>query len=101
MNYIEWNNLISKYFFNPENAGKDIHLYITKADIVNIAKEYISENNDDEIWNDFILAIKGGLIGSYGNITAKAKNCYERRHLNKLDSFEIKYPPYITYLALF
>ncbi len=26
MNYVEWNNIISEYFFNPANAGRNIHL---------------------------------------------------------------------------
>ena len=39
----EWNNIISAYFFNPDNAGKDIHLFITKQEIINLAKENFEE----------------------------------------------------------
>ena len=46
MKYLEWNNIISAYFFNPVNAGKDIHLYLTKNDIIGLGKPY---------WADGIL----------------------------------------------
>lgn len=41
MKYLEWNNIISAYFFNPVNAGKDIHLYLTKNDIIGLGKPYL------------------------------------------------------------
>lgn len=101
MQYLEWNNIISEYFFNPANAGRNIHLYTTKADIIHLASKYFEEESEDEIWNDFIIAIKRGLPGSNGNIIAKAKYAYEKRQLLRIDSVEIKYPPYITYLVFF
>lgn len=101
MKFIEWNNIISEYFFNAANAGKNIHLYITQKEIVHLAKKCFEEESEDEIWNDFIVAIKNGLPGSNGNITAKAKYSYEKRQLLRIDSIEIKYPPYISYLIAF
>lgn len=101
MNYLKWNNIISEHFFNSANAGRNIHLYITRADIVHLARKYFEEQSEDEIWNDFIVATKRGLPGSNGNITAKAKYAYEKRQLLRIDSIEIKYPPYITYLVFF
>lgn len=101
MDYIEWNNIISEYFFNPANAGKNIHLYTTRTDIIYLAKKYFEEESDDEIWDDFILSIKRGLPGSNGNVTAKAKYAYEKRQLLRINSIEIKHPPYITYLVFF
>jgi hypothetical protein len=38
MNYTEWNNFIAGHFFKPENAGKDIVLYLTKQDLINYSK---------------------------------------------------------------
>lgn len=73
MKYLEWNNIISAYFFNPVNAGKDIHLYLTKNDIIGLGKPYFTEETDDEIWEEFITSIKRGIPGSNGNIIAKAK----------------------------
>ncbi len=101
MDYIEWNNIISEYFFNSANAGKNIHLYTTRTDIIYLAKKYFEEESDDEIWDDFILSIKRGLPGSNGNVTAKAKYAYEKRQLLRINSIEIKHPPYITYLVFF
>ncbi|MDR3326947.1 MAG: hypothetical protein LBT04_02255 [Prevotellaceae bacterium] len=99
MKYLEWNNILAKHFFFPENAGKDIHLYLTKNDIINIARQHFNEETDDEIWDDFIKAVKCGLPGANGNITVKAKYAYDKRNFRSIDSIEIKYPPYISYLV--
>lgn len=101
MNYIEWNNIISEYFFNSANAGTNIYLYTTKTDIIYLARKHFEEESNDEIWDDFIKAIKRGLPGSNGNITVKAKYAYEKRLLLRINSNEIKYPPYISYLVFF
>lgn len=98
MKYLEWNNIISEFFFNPANAGKDIHLYLTRSDIINIARLHFKEETEDEIWADFVNKIKFGLPGSSGNVIARAKYAYEKRNLKSIDSIEIKYPPYISYL---
>ena len=73
MDDLGWYNIISEYFFNSATAGKNIHLYTTRTDIIYLAKKYFEEESDDEIWDDFILSIKRGLPGSNGNVTAKAK----------------------------
>ena len=108
MKYLEWNNIISSYFFNPANAGKEIHLYLTKKDIINIAKQYFKEEKDDEIWDDFITSIRLGVPGANGNIIARAKFAHSKNNLlNKrrqdgspleIDGVPIVFPPYITYL---
>lgn len=99
MKYLEWNNIISEFFFNPANAGKDIHLYLTRNDIISIANQHFNEETEDEIWADFVCKIKFGLPGASGNLIAKAKYAYEKRNLKSIDSIEIKYPPYISYLV--
>ena len=66
MNFLEWNNLIAKHFFNPDQAGKDIHLFITKQEIINLAKENFNEETDQEIWEDYLRKLKNGLPGSSG-----------------------------------
>ena len=100
MTYLEWNNIISEYFFNPSKAGKNIHLYMTKTDIIHLAEQF-NDVTEKEIWVDFTGAIRRGLPGSTGNVTAKAKYAYGKRNLIKIDSVEIKYPPYLAYLAFF
>jgi hypothetical protein len=60
MDYLQWNKEISHYLFNPERSGQDVYLYLTQQDIINIGKDFLPGNNDNEIWNDFILALRNG-----------------------------------------
>jgi hypothetical protein len=105
MEYLEWNNIIAAYFFNPSNAGKDIHLYLTKNDLINLGRLHFETGTDEEIWTGFITSIKSGFPGSKGNIISKAKFAYDKRRLTSITiretKYEIKYPPYISYLVLF
>lgn len=109
MKYLEWNNIISSYFFNPVNAGKEIHLYLTKNDIIDLARQNFNEETEDEIWTDFITSIKRGIPGSNGNVIAKAKHAHSKNNLIGLkksdgtfatiDNVPVLYPPYISYLT--
>jgi len=109
MKYLQWNNIISAYFFNSTNLGKDIYLYLTRKDIINIARQYFNEETEDEIWADFITSIKRGVPGSNGNIIAKAKYAHSKNNLvgrNKSDgtsatieNIPVLYPPFISYLV--
>ncbi|QIY83004.1 hypothetical protein HER18_05355 [Chryseobacterium sp. NEB161] len=109
MKYLQWNNVISAYFFNSTNLGKDIYLYLTRKDIINIARQYFNEETEDEIWADFITSIKRGIPGSNGNIIAKAKYAHSKNNLvgrNKSDGtpatiedIPVLYPPFISYLV--
>lgn len=99
MKFIEWNNVISAYFFNPLNAGKDVYLYLTKDDVIGIARQHFIDETNDEIWSSFIKQIVTGLPGSSGNIISKARYAFEKRNCISIDSCEIKYPPYISYLV--
>lgn len=109
MKYLEWNNIISAYFFSPTNAGKDIYLYLTRKDIINIARQYFNEETEDEIWASFITSIKRGIPGSNGNVISKAKFAHSKNNfLNlkrqdgtplEIDGVPIIYPPYISYLV--
>ena len=105
MNYLAWNNIIGGYFFNPSNAGKDIHLYITKEEIIALAKEFFPEESNDLIWKDFIRALKNGITGpsKYASIIEKAIYALEVSHKKtvRIEGIEIKYPAYIAYLVLF
>ena len=108
MKYLEWNNIISAYFFNPTNSGKEIHLYLTKNDIISIARPHFGEETEIEIWADYIKEIKNGLPGCNGNIISKAKHAFSKKELvgkKKQDGtiasiwdIPVLYPPYISYL---
>jgi hypothetical protein len=103
MNFLEWNNHIAKHFFNPDQAGKDIHLFITKQEIINLAKENFEEETDQEIWEDYIRKIRNGLPGSNGfpDIFDKAIHAFHqwKKGIRAVDGVELKYPPYISHLV--
>jgi hypothetical protein len=89
MEYLEWNNLIAKHFFNEENAGKEVLLYVNDEIIKDIGKGADVE--------DFIQSIKSGPSWAYhGRICQKALQTFVRWRDRNLD-----YPPYIGYLAFF
>lgn len=104
MKFLEWNNHIAKHFFNPDQAGKDIHLFITKQEIINLAKENFDEETDQEIWNDYLRNLKNGLPGSSGfpDIFDKAIHAFQqwkRPGIKSIEGVELKYPPYISHLV--
>ncbi len=111
MKYLEWNNRISEYFFNNANAGKEIHLYLTKNDIISLGRSFLSEETNEEIWLNYTTSIKRGLPGSSGNIISKAKFAYSKNNLVRLkksdgtfatiDDVAVLYPPYVSYLTFF
>lgn len=109
MKYLEWNNIISAYFFNPANAGKDIYLYLTKSDIISIGRSHFTEETEEDIWINYIGSIKRGIPGSVGNVIAKAKFAHSKNKLLnskrqdgsplEIDGVPVVYPPYIAYLV--
>lgn len=99
MNYSEWNNFIAGYFFKPENAGKDIVLYLTKQDLINYSRKRYPSAADDKIWSDFINAVKydDPLKSSFKNPYSPISRPIELfRKWNKQDM-----PPFIAYLILY
>jgi hypothetical protein len=103
MNFLEWNNHIAKHFFNSDHAGKDIHLFITKQEIINLVKENFEEETDQEIWEDFLRKLRNGLPGSSGfpDIFDKAIHSFHqwKKGIRAIDGVELKYPPYISHLV--
>lgn len=105
MNYLEWNNIITEHLFNPTKAGKDVYVYVTKEDIVNLGKGQTEYQSEEMVWQGFIGKIKSGLPGStaYPDIIDKATHVYGKWKapgINKrIDGVELKYPPYVAYLA--
>jgi hypothetical protein len=99
MNYIQWNEHISNHFFKPENAGKDILFYLTQQDLINYSRQYFSGATDEDIWFDFINAIKYNenkksiFIRPFSPISRPLK-LYD--DWNKVDT-----PPFIGYLILY
>lgn len=57
MTYLEWNKILSEYFFNIDNAGRDVYLYLSKDDIVTIGKQFLPSKTEDEILRDYLHAL--------------------------------------------
>jgi hypothetical protein len=99
MNYFEWNDHIAGLFFNPANGGKNIHFYLTKLDLIKHSRHFFSVTSDDEIWDDFINAIK---------YDQKVDNNLPIPHspiVRPLELYstwnKINTPPFIAYLILY
>ena len=105
MNYLEWNNSLGKWFFNEEKAEQEVGLFISKHDVVKIGKELGLDKDDEEIFIDYIDAIRTGIPGRppAGNILDHALYSYEkwREKLIRIDGIPVEYPLYIGYLTLF
>lgn len=99
MNYLEWNKIIAGYFFKPENAGKNVYLYLTIHDLVRHAKQYLNGFSDDEIWIDFVEAIKYDykFEGKFKILASPIETPLQLfNDWNKIDI-----PPFIAYLILY
>jgi len=99
MTYLEWNNLISKHFFNTANAGKDIILYLTKQDLIKLSHQNFSDVSDEYIFLDFVDAIKYGEKPTKDHKIPfspinKPKQLFES--WNGIDT-----PPFVAYLILY
>jgi hypothetical protein len=91
MNYFKWNDIIAKYFFNPEEAGKEILLYVNKDIIEELGQSYSCG------LADFIDAVKAGpgwtTRSGFCQMALQACINWRKR--------DLIYPPYIAYLACF
>ncbi|NIA11705.1 MAG: hypothetical protein GWP10_18780 [Nitrospiraceae bacterium] len=91
MNYIEWNDLIARKFFNENMAGREVLLYVNEDTINQIGGEAGADVED------FIQSVKVGPDWIYGKeLCQKALQSYRGWRIKHLE-----YPPYIAYLALF
>ena len=91
MDYLAWNDLISKHFFNEENAGREILLYVNEELLETLGSEQ-SVGKDD-----FINAVKIGPSWAtrQGFCQKALQACADWR------AKRLEYPPYISYLAFF
>ncbi len=91
MDYLQWNDLIAKHFFNPEEAGKEVLLYVNQDIIEEIGQPYGCG------LPDFINAVKTGpgWTTRSGFCQMALQTCINWRAKG------LEYPPYIAYLACF
>ncbi len=91
MNYIIWNDLIARKFFNEEMAGREVLLYVNEDTINQIGVETSADVED------FIRSVKAGPDwATKSDICNKALQSYSDWRIEHLE-----YPPYIAYLAFF
>ena len=91
MNYLEWNDCIANRFFQPEMAGRPVHLFVTEE----LIEELGTETGDG--LQDFILAIKSGPPwATRQGLCQKAHQSLENWRARRL-----VYAPHIAYLGLF
>ena len=94
LTYLEWNNKIAEYFFNPQKGGTRVWFSVERELIDKIAQE------NNATFDDFIKVIKEGpvCITNPNQITPKkAYTVFQNWKENRSE----EYPPYIAYLALF
>ena len=90
MNYIKWNDLIARRFFNENMAGREVLLYVNEDTITQIGGEAAGVE-------DFIQSVKTGPDwATKSDICQKALQSYRGWRIKHLE-----YPPYIAYLAFF
>jgi len=91
MEYLQWNELIARHFFNEENAGKEVLLYVNEDIIEELGQPYGCGIDD------FVNSVKEGPLWAYHeHLCQKALQTYSSwRHRN------LSFPPYIAYLACF
>ena len=90
MNYIKWNDLIARKFFNENMAGREVLLYVNENTVNQIGGEAAGVE-------DFIQSVKAGPDwATKSDICQKALQSYRDWRIKHLE-----YPPYIAYLAFF
>lgn len=91
MYYLQWNDRIASYFFNADNAGKEVYLSVSQKLI-----EKLGSTDGD--FRDFISALKTGPPWVRGNILIcdRALKTWDQWRQRRLP-----FPPYIGYLSLF
>ena len=89
--YIRWNNAIAGHFFNPDMAGRSVHLYVNSKLISDLETELGS------IAGTFIEAVQEGPPWTTRQgICQRALQACQDWRARRLD-----FPPYIAYLGLF
>ncbi len=91
MDYLNWNNLIVKHFFNEQMAGREVILYVDNELI-----EMLGSDAGVGV-PDFIASVKVGPPWvTRSGFCQKAFQAYSDWRSRGLD-----YPPYVAYLATF
>lgn len=91
MEYLEWNNLLVKHFFNNSMAGKEVLLYVNKEVLEAAGRDYRAGPED------FIKSvIKGPEWATGSELCQKAYQAFKNWRTKNLE-----FPPYVSYLVFF
>ena len=89
--YLSWNNAIAEHFFNPDMAGRSVHLYVNSKLISDLEREL------GPFAGTFINAVQvGPPWTTRRGICQRALQASQGWRARGLD-----FPPYIAYLGLF
>jgi len=99
MDYLDWNNEIAQYFFNEENAEKEVYIFITKQQIIAIGKKRDLQGTDEEIFLDYVNAVKYPNDSSIHTYPIDSATFYHMLWKNAPNKYP--FPLFIGYLALF
>jgi len=94
MDYLKWNDIIAKHFFNENNCGREVFLYVNDEIIYSLGKPFNCGVDD------FINSIKKG-PDWLTNVFICQKALDLSRNWRKKKDIKFEYPPYIGYLAFF
>ncbi|MCF7824820.1 MAG: hypothetical protein K9N35_11690 [Candidatus Marinimicrobia bacterium] len=111
MQYFEWNRAIGSFFFNEQNAEKEVYLFTSLQDIMEIGKKNGVEGSEQDVLKDFYNAliynkdfnIPGGRIVSPIEMACIRYRDWENREFHDEDEedYQRNYPYYLSYLILF
>lgn len=91
LTYLEWNDVLIKYYFNEDTAGKEVIIFADKEKIDNIAEQH------GECYDDFKnRVVEGPPWARAGNICKVAYDTFDNWRSRRLE-----YPPYFAYLVFF
>lgn len=90
--YLTWNDAISARFFNAENEGRPLHLYVTEELI-----DEVGQSIGGGGLTEFIEAVRAGPPGA-----TRPGLCQRALQISEdWRSRGFTYPPYLAYLSLF
>jgi len=105
MTYLQWNNAIGRSLFNEDKSEQPIYLFITRHDIIEIGRATGLDSSDEEVFSDFLSALRNGIPGTpkVNNILDQSLYAFTKWKQNpsQIDGTPVQFPLYLSYLILF
>ena len=58
MDYLEWNNTLAEYLFNDHKIEKEVFLFITIDEVIDLGQQKGVGGTKKEVFKDFINAVR-------------------------------------------